>query len=746
MKDYNEIIKTQKEKIEGFIRSPFYREYLTEDDMAAALQVPSEDLKLFRYIVNELLEEGKIVLSKRKKLVPASKAGFYTGVLRTTEGGGYVKCEDLTEDVFIPKENLNGACHRDTVLIAVGIFKGRPSGTVRRVLKRETDSVVGIYVTRAKGDYVLPDNRRLFKRVAIDESAGNKELKGCKVVVKITRPPNQKRIAGGIVTEVLGKAGEKGVDILSVMADYKLSADFPQEVKEAVKKIPVNTEREDLTGREDFRQVKMVTIDGEDAKDLDDAVSCKRLPNGNFELGVYIADVSRYVKEDSPIDKEAYKRGTSTYLADRVIPMLPVELSNGICSLNQGEDRLTLCCIMEINENGKVINHRTVKGVINVDRRMTYTVVNDLLTNEESEYAEEYKDFLPMFKDMEALRNILWEKRRKRGAVDFSLSETKVILDENGKTVDIVARYRNAATSIIEEFMIAANEAVAEEFFHREVPFMYRSHEIPDEEKFEMLKSTVGKIGFVLKGSRKSSKTLQKLLDEAKDKPQEMMINMLALRSMQQARYTGDALGHYGLASRYYCHFTSPIRRYPDLFIHRIISLCIDGADSEELQSRYSKTLEEKAGKCSENERKAEAAERDSVEMKKVEFMADKIGETFDGTVSSVTAWGVYVQLENTVEGMVSYKSMNDDHYTFNEAAMSAMGDRTHKTYTIGGRVRVVLERADVEMHRLDFIFEENPKKTQEPPKPKTSAKKSKRRRRRKKSKKSSKKMLINSK
>ncbi|MCD8089122.1 MAG: ribonuclease R [Clostridiales bacterium] len=725
-KDYNEIIKTQKEKIESFIKSPYYSEYLTDDYMAALLEVPSEDLKLFRYIIHELLEEGKLVLTKKKKLAPASKAGYYTGVIRTTErGNGFVTCEELSEDVYIPKENLNGACHMDTVLIAAGMYKGRPAGFVKKVIKREILQAVGIYQTRAKSDYVFPDNHRLFKRIEIKGACKNKELKGHKVVVKITEPPNKKRIAAGVIIGDLGEVGEKGVDVLSVMAEHDIPGDFPQNVKDAVKKIPMTTEREDLTYREDFRDVLMVTIDGEDAKDLDDAVSCKKLPNGNFELGVYIADVSHYVKEKSPIDREAFKRGTSTYLADRVIPMLPKELSNGICSLNQGEDRLSLCCIMEINSGGRVVDHRTVKGVINVDRRMSYTVVYDLLTNDASEYKDEYKDFLPMFFDMKELRDILWEKRRRRGAVDFNLSETKVILDDEGKAVDIVARYRNTATSIIEEFMIAANETVAEEFFNREVPFMYRSHETPDEEKFQMLKDTVGKLGYVLKGGRKSSKTLQALLDQVKDSPKEMMINMLALRSMQQARYTGDALGHYGLASKYYCHFTSPIRRYPDLYIHRIISLCIDGVEPDELQRRFGKTLEEDAGICSENERRAEAAERDSVEMKKVEYMADKVGQTFEGVISNVTAWGIYVQLPNTVEGMVAYKSMTDDHYSVDEEGTSCMGDRTHKTYTIGDRVTVLLERADVEMHHLDFVFEENAA-AQQSPKPKAERKKSK--------------------
>ncbi len=741
-KDYNEIIKTQKEKIEGFIKSPFYNEYLTEDDMAAVLEVPYEDLSLFRYIINELLEEGKLILTKKKKLAPASRVGYYTGVLRMTErGGGFVTCEGLSESVFIPKENLNGACHSDTVLVVVGMYKGRPAGTVKRVIKREIEYVTGTYQTRAKGDFVVPDNHRLFKRIEIKGASKNSALKDYKVVVKLTEEPNKKRIAGGIITEVLGKAGEKGVDVLSVMAEHGIPGDFPQNVRDEVKKIPMTTEREDLTYREDFRGVQMVTIDGEDAKDLDDAVSCRKLPDRNFELGVYIADVSRYVKENSPLDKEAFKRGTSTYLVDRVIPMLPKELSNGICSLNQGEDRLTLCCIMEINKNGRVVNHRTVKGIINSDRRMTYTVVNDLLENENSEYREEYKDFIPMFKDMKELRDILLEKRRNRGAVDFNLSEAKVILDDNGKAVDIAARYRNTATSIIEEFMIAANETVAEEFFHLDLPFMYRSHETPDEEKFQMLKDTVGRLGYVLRGDRKSSKTLQSLLDQVKDTPKEMMINMLALRSMQQARYTGDALGHYGLASRYYCHFTSPIRRYPDLYIHRIISLHIDGADPEELSRRFKKNLEEQARVCSENERRAEAAERDSVEMKKVEYMQDKVGQTFEGIISNVTAWGIYVQLPNTVEGMVPYKSMTDDHYIYNEEAMSAMGEHTHKTYTIGDKAKVLLERADVDMRHLDFVFEEYSKQP-EPQRQKAPAKKPKQRkgsgenRRRKKSRK----------
>ncbi|MCD7854590.1 MAG: ribonuclease R [Clostridiales bacterium] len=726
MKDYNELIKTQKQKIEEFVKSPFYTELLTQDEMAKVLQVPSEDMQLFKFIIDELLNEGKLVLTKKLRLATPERAGFFTGVLRTSENGkGFVSVEGIEDRILVSKGDLNGAAHMDTVLISVSMVKGKPCGVVKKVLKRNFDSVVGTYEIREGTGFVIPDDRKLFKRVEITGRA-KPDLEGYKVVAKLTAPPDKKRVPKGKITEVLGLKGEKGVDMLSVMAEKEIPSDFPSKVKEEAARIssePIETDFED---REDFRSVQMVTIDGEDAKDLDDAVSCKRLENGNFELGVYIADVSHYVRENSHLDKEALKRGTSTYLPDRVIPMLPQELSNGICSLNQGQNRLALCCIMEIDQSGRVTSHRTVKGIINVDRRMTYTVVNDLVENPESEYAEEYRDFLPMFMLMKELKAILFEKRLKRGAIDFSFAETQIILDDNGKAVDIVERRRNTASAIIEEFMIAANETVAEEFYFLKVPFLYRSHEVPDEEKYEILSKTVGKFGYLLKGNRKSPKGMQKLLDDVKGKPEEMPVNMLALRSMQQARYTGEELGHYGLGAKFYCHFTSPIRRYPDLFIHRVISRYLQGESPEELKAHFGKGLEEKATLCSENERRAEAAEREATEIKIAEYMSDKIGQTFEGVIDSITSWGIYVRLNNTAEGMVSYADMTDDHYVADEASISCMGERTHKTYTVGDKVKVVLQRVDVEMRHIDFIFEGTAPKTaipkiSEPKAPKTS-------------------------
>ncbi|MCC8015622.1 MAG: ribonuclease R [Eubacterium sp.] len=708
MKDYNELIKTQKQKIEEFVKSPFYRELLSEEEMAKVLQVPSEDMQLYKFIIDELLNEGKLILTKKQKLAPPERAGYFTGVLRTSENGkGFVSVEGLKDQILISKGDLNGAAHRDTVLVSVSMVKGKPCGVVKKVLNRSLDYVVGTYEIRDKTGFVIPDDRKLFKRVEITGRA-KPDLEGCKVVASLTAPPDKKRVPKGKITEILGLKGEKGVDMLSVMAEKAIPSDFPSKVKEEAVRISSEPIEKDFNDREDFRSVQMVTIDGEDAKDLDDAVSCKKLENGNFELGVYIADVSHYVRESSHLDKEALKRGTSTYLPDRVIPMLPQELSNGICSLNQGQDRLTLCCIMEIDENGRVVSHRTVKGIINVDRRMTYTVVNDLVENPQSEYADEYKDFLPMFMLMKELKEILFEKRLKRGAIDFSFAETQIILDDNGKAIDIVERRRNTASAIIEEFMIAANETVAEEFYFLKVPFLYRSHEVPDEEKYEMLSQTVGKFGYVLKGNRKSPKGMQKLLDDVKGKPEEMPVNMLALRSMQQARYTSEELGHYGLGAKFYCHFTSPIRRYPDLFIHRVISHCLKGESPEELKARFGKDLEEKAALCSENERRAEAAEREATQIKIAEYMSDKVGQTFEGVIDSITSWGIYVRLNNTAEGMVAYTDMKDDHYVPDEASLSCMGERTRKTYSVGDKVKVILQRVDIEMRYIDFIFEES--------------------------------------
>ena len=573
------------------------------------------------------------------------------------------------------------------------------------------DGIVGTYQSVKGYGFVIPDDKKIADDIFISSGDSMGAVTGHKVVVKITKPAGQKRKnPEGKIIEILGHIDDPGVDILSIIRQFNLPTDFPEDVMKQTEGIPSVIDQEEAKKREDLRDVTMVTIDGEDAKDLDDAVSVEVLENGNYKLGVYIADVSHYVTENSPLDKEAYKRGTSVYLVDRVIPMLPHKLSNGICSLNAGEDRFTLCCIMEIDKKGTVINSDIKKAVINVNRRMSYNVVYDLLTNENSEYLKEYEDLMPMFKNMEKLRNILLEKRIKRGAIEFEFDEAKIILDENGKPIDIVKRERNVATSIIEEFMLAANETIAERFFWLELPFVYRTHEVPDEEKVEQLENFIGKMGYILKGNATHPKSFQKMLEQAKGKPEELLIHRMTLRSFKQARYTAENGKHFGLAATYYCHFTSPIRRYPDLQIHRIISQYLTGELTDKRISKYNRTLAQVALQCSINERKAEDAERETDKYKIVEYMQDKIGETFDGIISGVTSWGIYVELENTVEGMVSTDDLYDDYYIYDEDSMSYMGEHTHKTYTIGDKVKVTLVRASLIDRVIDFEFaqEEN--------------------------------------
>ncbi len=707
MENISNTINEKKEKLWDFLISPDYKNYMTRDELRIYVQVKPEEDMLFDCVIDELTDEGRLFLSKKKKLVPYKKLGYHMGELRTHENGfGFVRCDDMDEDVHIRKADLHGAVHKDRVIISITSESPKGiSGVVKKIVSRGLESITGTYRTVGGIPCVIPDDARIFRKIKLSKKECRGMEEDSKVVVKITRPPGKSRIPMGKITEVLGLKSDVGADISSIVAGLGIPHEFFDKVKKQVRKIPLNIDGENLNDREDFRNVMTVTIDGEDAKDLDDAVSCRRMENGHYELGVYIADVSHYVKADTPIDKEAYKRGTSVYLPDRVIPMLPEILSNGICSLNEGQDRLALCCIMEINAKGSIKKHRIVKGVINVNKRMTYDKVNDVLENDCSVHRDEYAEFMPMLGIMKELRDILFDKREARGSVSFEFQESGVTLDDRGKPLEIVIRQRNTATSIIEEFMLAANETVAESYFWLEIPFIYRSHEEPEREKYDMLKKTVGKMGYVLRGYRKNPKNLQKLLKDVRGKDEELMISRLALRSMQQARYTSECLGHYGLSAKYYCHFTSPIRRYPDLFIHRIISLCIEGHSVGELISQYGAEAVEKAKGCSIKERRAEDAEREALLLKKTEYMADKVGEAFNGIISSITSWGIFVQLENTVEGMVSYKDMTDDIYEYDEESMSCMGVHTHRTYVIGSRVRVILERADTNTKRLDFVF-----------------------------------------
>lgn len=709
MNDNNiNLYEERKKTVFLFIKDKEYRPMRVKD-IATFMQVPYNEIQLLYDIIDELEAEGKILTTKKGKIVSAESLHQYAGTFTgNSRGFGFVGVEGMENEIFIPANATNGAMHKDRVICRIlKQTDRRAEGEIVRVLEHGMKHIVGTYQKVKNYGFVIPDDKKMCDDIFIGTGDNMGAVDGHKVLVKITKAPTRTDNPEGVVTEILGHINDPGVDILSIIMQYDLPTEFPEEVYKEIESIADNVDNEDKSDREDLRDVVMVTIDGEDAKDLDDAVSVERLENGNYKLGVYIADVSHYVREKSPLDKEAYIRGTSVYLVDRVIPMLPHKLSNGICSLNAGEDRFTLCCIMEIDNKGEVVSHDIKKAVINVNRRMSYTIVYDLLTNENSQYYEEYKDLVPMFKEMEQLRNILLRKRQKRGAIEFESEEAKILLDESGKPIDIVKRERNVATSIIEEFMLIANETVAEHFFWLETPFVYRTHEVPDEEKYEKLQLLVAPFGYTLKGSSKHPKSYQQLLMQTKGKPEEMLIHRMTLRSMKQAKYTADNGKHFGLAATYYCHFTSPIRRYPDLQIHRIISEYLNGDLDEKRVNHYKRVLTEVARLCSVNERRAEDAERDTDKYKIVEFMKDKIGQEFDGIISSVTSWGIYVELPNTVEGMVSVKDLDDDYYDFDEENMRYIGENTHKTYTIGDKVRVVLTRASLETRTIDFEFVE---------------------------------------
>ena len=530
-------------------------------------------------------------------------------------------------------------------------------------------------------------------------------VNGHKVVAKITDYGKEGRKPEGKIVEIIGHVNDPGVDILSIVKAYDIPTEFPEDVMEQIENIPDYVREEEKNGRKDIRNWQTVTIDGEDAKDLDDAITISK-KNGVYTLGVHIADVSNYVTENSPLDKEARKRATSVYLVDRVIPMLPHKLSNGICSLNQGEDRLALSCIMEIDENGNIISHEIVETLINVDRRMSYTQVRDVLIGEK-EACEKHKDFISMFKLMKELSDILRKKRYGRGAINFEFPECKIKLDDKGRVISIEPYERNSATKIIEDFMLMANETVAEEYYWQELPFVYRNHDKPDVEKMTQLATFINNFGYHIKmmGDEIHPKELQKLLESVEGTSEEALISRITLRSMKRAEYTPECKGHFGLSAKYYCHFTSPIRRYPDLQIHRIIKENIHGKLNEKYIRHYNTILPDITKNCSINERRADDAERDTEKLKKVEYMRSYIGEEFEGVISSVTGWGMYVELPNTIEGMVHVSNMEDDHYIYDEPTYSLVGEHTKKTYKLGQSVKVRVVHIDKMTKTIDFVL-----------------------------------------
>lgn len=677
-------------------------------ELAYVLQASDKDKEFLLTILNELMVDGKIIQTpkgKYKKMDEDLLSGSYIG---NKKGFGFVRVEGEKVDYFIPPKSSLDAFHNDKVLIKV-VSKGkngkRTEAEVVKVLDRGMTFIVGTFEKGEGFGFVIPDNQKVSDDIFIPKKYTMNAVTGHKVVAKITNYGEKGKSPEGEITEIIGHINDPATDILSVVRAYDLPMEFSDKVMDFLNTIPDEIDEADLINREDFRGFDTVTIDGEDAKDLDDAITLT-YNDGIYKLGVHIADVTNYVKEKSPLDKEALKRGTSVYLVDSVIPMLPHKLSNGICSLNAGVDRLTLSCIMDIDKKGNVIEHRIVEGVINVNERMTYTNVAKILDEAEDAPLIKYEKLIPMFQLMKELSIILREKRLKRGSIDFDLSETKIIVDENHKPIDIKAYDRNCATKIIEDFMLAANETVAEDFFWQEIPFEYRTHEKPDAEKINALSFFIGNFGLILKANQKDDihpKELQKLLNTIEGEPYEALVSKMTLRSMKQARYSTECSGHFGLSCKYYCHFTSPIRRYPDLQIHRIIKETIQGRFDDKRLGHYKTILPNVADDNSMKERRAEEAEREVIKLKQVEFMSDFIGKSFNGVISGVTSNNIFVELENTVEGAVNVAYLRDDFYYYHEDMYAMIGEKTKKKYQLGDKVKVKVVKCDKITKTIDF-------------------------------------------
>ena len=705
MKSFEE----RKNNIEQFVLSEFYVP-MKEKELAIMLQVSSEDRPEFKRALEELLSENRLQITKRGRYIKPEQKVLTGTFISNAKGFGFVEVEGSTEDYYIPENRVNGAFHQDTVSIRLlpGQRGKRQEAEVVSIVCRSIETVVGTYQKSKNFGFVIPDNIKMAQDIFIAKEHTNGAVDGHKVVVRLTSYGGPDKNPEGIITEILGHINDPGVDILSIVKGFDLPMEFTEKQLKQAERASRDVSEADREGRLDLRDVMMVTIDGEDAKDLDDAVSLTMDENG-YHLGVHIADVSNYVQENSALDKEALKRGTSVYLVDRVIPMLPHTLSNGICSLNEKEDRLAQSCLMDINEKGEVVDYRIAETVINVNRRMSYSVVAKILETHDEACCAEYKELVGMFEQMAELAGILRERRKKRGSIDFDFQESKIILDANGKPTDIKPYERNVATRLIEDFMLIANETVAAHFYWLEAPFVYRTHEAPDPEKIKKLALFISNFGYRLKTSAEEvhPKELQKLLASIEGTDEEGLISRLTLRSMKQARYSPDCTGHFGLACQYYCHFTSPIRRYPDLQIHRIIKDYLRGRLTEDKMEHYRSILDNVCKKSSELERRADEAERETEKCKKAQYMADRIGEHFTGVISGVTAWGIYVELPNTVEGLIHISKIPGDYYIFDENQYEIYGEKTNRTFKLGQTVQVTVHDVDYVSNTIDFMLDE---------------------------------------
>ncbi|GIP34256.1 ribonuclease R [Paenibacillus sp. J2TS4] len=671
----------------------------------------SQHFKEFLKLLNRMEEEGQIYRTRNERYALPERLNLIKGRLQAhAKGFGFLIPEDRElPDVYIHANDMGGAMNGDTVLVRMSVkgpAGGKLEGEVIKIVHRATTQVVGVYQEHDSFAFVIPDDRRISRDIFVPKEASMGAVDGQKVVAKLVSYPEGRAAAQGEIIEILGHKNDPGVDILSIIRKFQLPESFGEEVMSEAQAVPDSIREEDLQDRRDLRHKRIVTIDGEDAKDLDDAVNVEMLPNGNYLLGVHIADVSYYVTENSHLDREAYNRGCSVYLVDRVIPMLPHRLSNGICSLNPQVDRLTMSCEMEIDKKGQVVNHDIFTSVIRTAERMTYNNVRKILTGEEPELLERYKELVDDFKRMEELALKLRAYRMKRGAIDFDFQESKIIVDENGKPLDIVKRERSIAEQIIEEFMLKANETVSEHFHWLKVPFLYRIHEDPDSEKLMHFMGFVTNFGYTVKGKGNTvhPRALQSLLEEIKGTKEETVISTVLLRSMKQARYDAESLGHFGLSAEFYSHFTSPIRRYPDLIIHRIIREVLDqGVLSDKRTEYLASRMEDIARQSSERERVAVEAERETDALKKAEYMLDKVGEEFEGIISSVTNFGMFIELENSVEGLIRLSDLADDYYHYHEMQHLLIGERTSKIYRIGDEVKVRVARVNLDERTIDF-------------------------------------------
>ncbi len=702
-----------KEKIVEFMEEKAYKPMLKEE-LTAIFSIDKEEEEEFSKILSDMEKEGLIIRTRKNRYGVPEKMNLVVGKLQGHEKGfGFVIPENSNmQDVFIPAGELNGALHGDKVIAKI-THKGQNSksqeGEIIRILERVNDRIVGVFENSKSFGFVVADDTRINMDIFVPKSEKNSAKTDQKVVVEITKWPEKRRNPEGRIVEILGHKDDAGTDIMAIIRQFRLPEEFPSKVLNEAEQISEVINEKEITRREDLRDKIVFTIDGADAKDLDDAISIEKLDNGNYKLGVHIADVTHYVKENTLLDKEAVNRGTSVYLVDRVIPMLPKKLSNGVCSLHPHVPRLTLTCFMEINDKGNVVSHNIVESIIESKERLIYNDISDLLENDDSNQKEKYKHIYNELKLAEELCKILTTKREARGSIDFDFPESKIVLDDKGKPIDVKKYDRRIANRIIEEFMLVCNETVAEYMYWAEMPFVYRVHEDPSEEKINEFNKFIHNFGYHIKGLQEvHPKELQSLIEKVKDTKEETVINTLMLRSLRKARYAAECLGHFGLAVEYYCHFTSPIRRYPDLQIHRIIKYFINNQMTNTRINKLKALVPQIADKSSVRERIADDAQRETDDLKKAEYMSKRINHEYEGIISGVTHFGMFVELDNTIEGLIRVSSLFDDYYTFDSRDHCLLGERTKKKYRLGDVVKIRVVRADIAKREIDFALVED--------------------------------------